>query len=186
MGKKNNLDKRLKEAYDRWEYIYKHGGSDPLWPDGIGLHLTRNHIIFTKKQMEEAGELTETYYRELPPEVDRDYMARADEIRRNARNSLEVYKSHPDYLYLEEVIHLLNKRQIEETCIRNVINYTKGLEMFIDQDDLVGMRRHENPERYIESFTSCRKRVEKMLTEIENTADEEQPRQLTIDDWLMV
>ena len=108
--------------------------------------------------MKEAGEFTETYYRELPPEVDRDYMARADEIRRNAKNSLEVYKSHPDYLYLEEVIHLLNKRQIEETCIRNVINYTKGLEMFIEQDDLVGMRRHENPERYIKKFYILQKK----------------------------
>lgn len=180
------LDEQLKERYARWEHLYKYGGQDPNWPDGCNMNLVRNHIIFTKEKMKEAGEITDTYYRELPPEVDLEYMARADEIRRNARNSLEVYKSHPDYLYLEKVIHLLNKRQIEETCIRNVINYTKGLEMFIDQDDLVGMRRHENPERYIESFTSCRKRVEKMLTEIENTADEEQPRQLTIDDWLMV
>ena len=58
--------------------------------------------------------------------------------------------------------------------------------MFIEQDDLVGMRRHENPERHIKSFISCRKRVKKILTEIENTADKEQPRQLTIDDWLTV
>ena len=67
------------------------------------MNLVRNHIIFTKEKMKEAGEFTETYYRELPPEVDRDYMARADEIRRNAKNSLEVYKSHPDYLYLKKL-----------------------------------------------------------------------------------
>jgi hypothetical protein len=183
---RKTLDEELKERYARWEHLYKYGGQDPNWPDGCNMNLVRNHIIFTKEKMKEAGEFTETYYRELPPEVDPEYMARAEEIRINARKSLKVYKSHPDYLYLEEVIHLLNKRQIEETCIRNVISYTKGLEMFIEQDDLLGMRRHKNPERYIESFISCRKRVKKILTEIENTADKEQPRQLTIDDWLTV
>lgn len=129
------------------------------------MHLVRKHIIYIKKQMEEAGQLTDAYYRELPPEVDENYMARADEIRENAKKSLEIYKSHTDYLYLLEVIGLLNKRQIDDTCIQNVIGYCRGLEIYINKDDLVAMRRHENPDRYLKSFSECRKRVENILGE---------------------
>lgn len=162
---KETLDERLKSEYDRWNYLYTYGGQDPTWADGCGLNLIRNHILHIKKQMEEAGQLTENYYRELPPEVDRDYMARADEIRENAKKSLNIYKSNPDYLYLCNIVNLLNKRQAEDVCIRNVIRYATGLEHFIERDDLVDMRRHEEPERYVKSFSECRKRVENILGE---------------------
>lgn len=159
------LDEQLKERYARWEHLCKYGGQDPNWPDGCNMNLVRNHIIFTKEKMKEAGEFTETYYRELPPEVDPEYMARADEIREHAKKSIEIYKKHPDYIYLCEHKNYLNARQKDQTCIENVIGYVRGLEMFIERDLLVDMRRHEDPERYIESFTSCRKAVEKILGE---------------------
>lgn len=129
------------------------------------MHLVRNHIINIKTQMEESGQLTDTYYRKLPPEVDPEYMARAEEIRINARKSLEIYNKHPDYLYLVDAIKDLNKKQINDTSINHVIGYVRGLAMFIEKDLLLDMRRHEDPERYIESFTSCRKVVEKILGE---------------------
>lgn len=162
---KEALDEWLKREYDQWNHLYTYGGQDPFWSDGCNMHLVRNHIIYIKKQMEEAGELTDTYFRELPPEVDRNYMARADEIRENAKKSLEAYKSHEDYLYLLDVIKFLNKKQINDTCIQNVIGYCRGLEIYISKDDLVAMRRHENPERYVKSFAECRKRVEIILGE---------------------
>jgi len=59
----------------------------------------------------------------------------------------------------------LNKRQIEQTSINYVIGYCKGLEQAIENDDLVTMRRHESYQRYIESFSDCRKRVEEILEE---------------------
>jgi hypothetical protein len=160
---KQSLDEQLKDRYSRWEHLYKYGGSDPNWSDGCNMNLIRNHIINIKKQMEESGQFTNTYYRDLPPEVNRDYMARADEIRKNAKDSLKAYKNHTDYLFLLDAIKLLNKRQIEETCIDYVTGYVKGLEMFIERDNLIDMRRHEHPERYIESFVSCRKKVEQIL-----------------------
>lgn len=46
--------------------------------------------------------------------------------------------------------------------MRNVINYAKGLEAAIASDDLVAMRRHENPERYLPSFEQCARRVREL------------------------
>lgn len=191
MSKKSapNLDEQLKQEYDRWEYLYTHGGQDPFYSDGCNLELVRNHIIYRKREMEQSGKLTDAYYRELPPEVDRNYMARADEIRENARKSLEIYKKHPDYLYLVDAIKLLNKRQIEETCISNIIWYVKGLEKYIENDDLIAMRRHEDPERYIDSFPKCREKVEKILgnkkPQIIFIEDEKQLKgQMNITNWL--
>ena len=103
---------------------------------------------------------------------------------------MEAYKKHPDYLYLVDAIKLLNKRQIEDTCIRNVIGYATGLEIHIADDELVAMRRHEQPERYIDSFISCRKRVEKILGEKPKIIFIEDGKQLkgqmNITDWLTV
>lgn len=177
--KKQSLDEQLKQEYDRWNHLYTYGGQDPNWPDGYNMYLVRNHIIHIKKDMEEAGHLTETYYRELPPEVDRDYMARADEIRKNAKKSLEIYKRDKDYLYLLDTIGLLNKRQINDTCIQNVIGYCRGLEIYINNNNLVAMRRHEDPERYVKSFSECRKRVENILGEKPRVEFSENSKQLS-------
>jgi len=187
---RKTLDEQLKERYARWEHLYKYGGQDPNWPDGVNLNLVRNHIINIKKQMKEAGELTDTYYRDTPPRVDNDYMARADEIRAKAKKSLEIYKKHPDYLYLIKIINRLDKQHIEKTCINYVIGYVTRLEKYINDDDLVAMRRHKYPERYIDSFTSCRKRVEKILSdkqEIVFIKDKKQIQgQISIFDLLIV
>lgn len=187
---KPSLDEQLKSEYDRWNYLYTHGGQDPFWADGCNMDIVRNHIINIKAEMEETGQLTDTYYRETPHEVDMDYMARAYEIRENAKKSLEIYKKHPDYLYLCDVIYLLTKRQADDTSIQNVIGYCKGLKMYIDRDDLVSMRRHEHPERYVESFTECRKKVEKLLSEKPKAVfidDGKQVKgQMSIDNWLTV
>jgi hypothetical protein len=117
-----------------------------------------------------------------------NYMARADEIGINAKKSLEAYKKHPDYLYLCDTIKLLNKHQIEDTCIQNVIGYARGLERAINDDDLVSMRRHEDAERYISSFVDCRKRVEMILGSKPRIIFFEDGKQLSgqisIADWL--
>jgi hypothetical protein len=158
-----SLDEMLQQEYNRWDYLYQYGGSDPFWEDGCNMGLVRNHIIYIKKQMEEVNQLTDIYYKELPPDIDRYYMAREDEIRADAKRSLEIYKRHEDYLYLLGSVRRLNKRQIEDTCINNVIGYVRGLEEYIKRDELVAMRRHNDPERYVSSFVDCRKRVEKII-----------------------
>jgi DNA polymerase III delta prime subunit len=168
--KLNELIQALEDSFNRWEYLKEHGGSDPFWEDGCNMNLVRNHIFHFKSEIQEICEqegleLPEIYYLEAPLEMDSKYMARADEIRQNARVALDKYKANEDYLYLLNAVNKLNKMQIERTSINNVIGYCKGLETFIETDDLVSMRRHEKYERYLESFCECHKKVEDILKE---------------------
>lgn len=80
----------------------------------------------------------EEYYQDLPPEVDPDYMARANEIRTNAQASLAQYRADPDYQYLCSRIDTLAPKDIEKTSIRSVVNYATGLEQAIMEDRHIG------------------------------------------------
>lgn len=124
--------------------------------------------------MEELNFLPEVYYRETPPEVANTYMARADEIREHAKQSLMIYKRDHDYMYLINNKDKINKKDAAQISLNNVIGYVAGLEMFIKEDNLVRMRIHENPERYKESFKRCRKSMENILGE------EKEPKQIKL------
>lgn len=63
-----------------WKHIQEQGCSDPFWPDGCNMNLTRNHILSYKREIREICEensipLPEEYYFPTPPEVDDHYMA---------------------------------------------------------------------------------------------------------------
>ena len=89
MGKKKekeNLAEEMADSFQRWESLMEHGGSDPFYADGTNMNLVRNHIMYYKSRMvDEYGadyeKYPEVFYRELPPEVDDSYMARAGEIK---------------------------------------------------------------------------------------------------------
>lgn len=161
-----NLLNELEKAYSHWENLYESGGSDPFYADGVCLNLVRNHIIFFKQRIEtERPEdmKSELYQKPLPPEVDPSYMARADEIREHAKQSLERYKADPDYKYLWHHRNALSTAEGKATFLPAVLGYVSGLEFAIRDGDLVAMRRHENPDCYIESFHDCAKRVRQVL-----------------------
>ena len=168
MGKKEELGRMIAESLSQWRFLKEHGGSDPFWPDGTNMNLVRNHVIYYKRQCEselDPGDYPPEYQLETPPEVDVNYVARAEEIRKNAWKSLEAYEQNPDYKWLTEHVGMMTDKQIKETGITNVIHYPEALRFFIKNDQLVDMRRHEDPERYMESFSRCRKRVEGMVAE---------------------
>ena len=155
-SRSEELGAKIAEERKHWNYLYQHGGSDPTWEDGCNLNLTRNHIIYCRRQCEEElqpGEYPSEYYDALPPEVDNKYMARADEIRQNARMSLAVYFANEDYQYILKNLHRLSDEQ----------KNAESLKTFIERDMLIDMRRHENPERYVRSFSECRRKIETML-----------------------
>ncbi|WP_167957950.1 hypothetical protein [Anaerosporobacter faecicola] len=158
-------EKSLIDSFARWDYLMEYGGSDPNWEDGCNLNCVRNHIIYQKKNLEELEYFPDIYNRETPQEVDNKFMARADEIREHAKQSLIIYKRDRDYLYLVNNRHKVNKKDAEHIHIDNVIGYVTGLEMFIKQDNLLRMRLHEHPERYQESFKQCRIKMEKLIGE---------------------
>lgn len=52
---------------ERWREIFAHGCSDPAWPDGCNLNITRNHILSALRGLQDLGEDTSGEY--VPPEV---------------------------------------------------------------------------------------------------------------------
>jgi hypothetical protein len=162
--KQEDYGLELQEAYDRWEYIYTRGGSDPFHTDGVNLNLVRNHISYYREKIEETmppENYPAAYFKELPPETDRNYMARSDEIRAAARASLAKYKADKNYKYL--LLHRDDFTQKTRDTLRidAVIGYVTSLEQYIEKDSLVDMRRHENGERYLNSFEECVLRMQK-------------------------
>ena len=71
---------QIRKEISRWKDINQNGCSDPFWPDGCNMNLTRNHIIYYKRQLEDicrstGCDLPEEYYLATPPDVDDKYMA---------------------------------------------------------------------------------------------------------------
>lgn len=168
MAKKNQENPlvELEKAYDRWQRLYEDGGSDPFWPDGVNLDLVRNHIIYFKGQIEETCPLymtDELYQRDLPPEVDQNYMAQPDKIREQARRSLQAYQADHNYQYLLRHRDSLTPKQSKELCVGAVLGYVSQLREAIGRDDLIEMRRHRETERYLESFQDCADKVRQAL-----------------------
>ena len=70
----------IREEEKRWDLIRKGGCSDPSWPDGANMNLTRNHIIYAKQNIrelcKESGESPpEEFYFPTPPRVDENFFA---------------------------------------------------------------------------------------------------------------
>lgn len=164
-----NYEAELIREYEHWEYLKEHGGSDPHYDDSVNMNLTRNHIIYYKHEMEDLygedmSKYPEVYFRELPPEVEGFYIARADVIRDKAAESLEIYLADANFQYLLCNRELLNKKEADNTCINYVLGYVSGLAGALKSDDLITMRRHAfRPESYQESFASCAEKVKQLL-----------------------
>lgn len=160
-----NFAQLLKDSYARWRYVYENGGDDPSFADGVNLKLIRNHILHYKRKIEETmppESYPEEYCLPPPPEVSNDYMAKPDEIRRLARQSLKAYQKDKNYIFLLVRYCFLAKDDKSTTHIDVVLNYCASLEFAIATDDLVTMRRHGNPEQYLSSFKSCAESVSKI------------------------
>ena len=153
----DELDALLKKEYAHWEHAYQNGLYDPFWPDGVNLNLTRNHIIYYKRQMEElAGEehnrlfgddLPGIYHKELPPKLNNHYMANPDKIRERAREQIGLYEQDENFQYLLKIKDTLypKNQETKETKEANLpfypvlrlAHYKKSYE----ENDLVAMRR---------------------------------------------
>lgn len=174
MGKKKekeNLEEELAKSFERWEYLKEHGGSDPFYADGGSMNLVRNHIMYYKNAMvEQYGtdyeKYPEIFYRELPPEVNDNYMARAGEIKDGAAQALEYYISDPNFLYLLANKEMLTEKEAKQISLHNVLGYASGLAAAIRDGDLITMRRHAGrPEGYLESFAQCATRMMKIIND---------------------
>ena len=173
MAKKETPDyeAELIREYGHWEYLKEYGGSDPFYDDAENMNLTRNHIIYAKKQLEDlyGGDMSKypkIYFRELPPVTEKGYMAGAAEIRDRAVEVLDTYLADVNFQFLLCNRNMLGKKEAEKISIDNVLGYACGLARALKEDDLITMRRHtKNPDGYRESFAQCAERVKQILSE---------------------
>ena len=157
----------LKSEFDYWEHIKQFGASDPFWADGVNLNLVRNHIIYYKNLIEETEEppYPEIYYRETPPEIDADYMARKDEILSAAKKAYKVLSTDHNYLYLLQKLPFLSEKQKAESSIVAVLRYVQNVQDAIDKGDYICMRRYRHLDSYAQSLADCAKRVRELPQE---------------------
>ena len=161
-GKNFDYAAALEKSFARWDFIRENGCSDPFWTDGVNMNLVRNHIIFYKQKLSEETTLfllPEAFYRETPPVVDNDYMARADEIRQNAARSMQKIDEDENLKFVREQSANLTEKQLKQLCIPTILGYAENLRRAISEDDLLTMRRYENPQSYLDSFQSAAQKL---------------------------
>ena len=158
------LGKEIRDNLERYEYLRAHGGSDPFWSDGVNMNLCRNHVIYLKKRVE--TELSPEYYPEeytaaIPEEMPDYYMARPDQIREEARKTVEILKGNSDFQYLQK----MNSEDLVKEAIQcmNQVHWILGAEDAIRRDDLVVMRRNRDPDYYVGYLRKCREKLDEIL-----------------------
>lgn len=70
----------IRQEIKHWKDINQNGCNDPFWPYGCNMNLTRNHIIYYQRQLQEICTenrlpLPDEYYLAVPPEANANYMA---------------------------------------------------------------------------------------------------------------
>lgn len=161
-GKAVDYGTELENLYKRWEHLYEHGGSDPFWSDGTNLSLLRTQIINCKRKIEEENTmflLPDAYYRDIPPKVSRNYMARPNEIRENARKAMAIIDADKNLKFVREQSKSLSEKELKRLCIPAIIGYAENIHRAVTEDDLITMRRYERPDRYLDSFRSAAERI---------------------------
>lgn len=161
-----NYPALLQNEFERWEHLYKKGGSDPFGTDGENLYLVRNHILYYKSKIEETvqnGNYPEVYFRETPPEIDRNYMARKDEIRENAIKTLAIFKKDKNLQFIKRTMASVDEKFLRENGIQNIVNYENTLKKAIAENKLVEMRRYEKADTYLSSFESGAERLKQYV-----------------------
>lgn len=158
------LGKEIQDSRKRYEDLRVHGGSDPFWSDGVNMNLCRNHVMYFRKQVEtelDPENYPEEYFLEIPAEVSVHYMADPDGIRSRSTAALEVLKENQDFQYLRS--KLSGDLDKETSQCMNPVRYVLGMEDAIRRDDLVVMRRCQDPEYYVKYLRESRKKLDKIL-----------------------
>lgn len=87
-------------------------------------------------------------------------MAKPDEIRQAARETLAAYEKDEDYLALLRVGKQLSPKQKEKTGYLAVMGYVTRLKSALESDDLVTLRLYRRTDVYADAIKECRKRVD--------------------------
>lgn len=164
---KDRLAKLLTEELEHWEEIYNHGCQDPFCPDGVNLNLTRNHILWYKRQIEENLEekdYPECYSLPVPPEVEQGYIADREGILADAQLTLKTVQNTQDYAYLSTYTqtHRMDDGIDKRLSIVRTMRYLSDA---IDRRDYVYMRKYRKPDLLLSQLHDARVEVERMTEE---------------------
>lgn len=178
---KEELILKLEEEFHHYDEVFQNGCNDPLYSDGVNLNLIRNHIIYTKRKIEESftvEEYPDIYYRRTPKEVPYHYMTRPDEIRKKANEILEMFMNYAHLDEFKNACYYLDENQLFDTGIRGALCTIHNLDEAIRKDNLVEMRRlSANPEEKIKDF-------EKAFENL-NEINMEEERQISLFEMMM-
>jgi len=184
------LVEQLKERFERHKKILIYGTKDPNWEDGCGANNVRNHMFYFKSKIEYFCEVNKVdlpseYFWVIPEEVDPKFVVRKDEILANAKKSLSTYENDENYQYLLRV-NPNNVAKEQKEILNNVLGYVPGLKSFIEIQDFVAMRRHEDTERYLDSFRELREKLGDVgeLLEIEEFEEEPVQESLVVEEQI--
>ena len=133
----------------RWKYIHENGSRGYEF-DGESLYCVRNHIFFNIQKLKESGIEIDV---KIPPEMDMNYMAKPDEIRTIASQSLQTFENSEHLQYLLK-LSALSKVEKEHFCYDAIVEYYTKLKRAIETDDLKTMRGYCHP-FYLENFQTC-------------------------------
>lgn len=145
MGKKKERDwaTELERSFELWTELNTKGGDNPGYSDGANMNLIRNHILYYKDQLLRAQhkQLPEIYYKEIPPEVDNQYMAKGEEILREAKTMYCQIQASADYQFLLSMERDLDPNQTEQLEAIDIIERIERLKKAINDRDYIVMRR---------------------------------------------
>ncbi len=185
LGCDDPLTISLQNSFESWDHLNKYGGSDPSWADGVNMNLVRSHIMFYKSQMEDkygSGDYPDIYYRETPPEVSPDFMATPEQIRADAVAALQIIEADENLKYIKDNIGALTDKHRQALCVGAVLGYVQNLKHCIADDDLVSMRRYQDPKWVLDSFQRLANRLSQPIPESVPVQDPDSSEEEYIDE----
>jgi hypothetical protein len=155
-----NYCTKIEEFWKKWMDIHENGNDkDGANTDGFNLNILRDGIKNCIEKLKEYGEDTSNLV--LPPEIDPNYIAHPNTIRKDAQKALVIYKKDKNLQFLLHVFGL-TKKEKEKTGYNKVINDYHELEKAIATDDLITMRHKSRVKAYLFQFKEVAADLRKM------------------------
>lgn len=167
----NDMALEMMDQHRLWDHVLEHGCTDPCYEDGVILQRIRGRIIHLRRKMGllyPRKKKPPIYYRGLPPVVSETYIARSEDIRANAQRTLWILSNNREFLYLTAYFSQIpSDVQKKEKCIKSVIDQPKYLSAALEKDDLLMLRKFENPKSFLEDQKAAASRLRKICVNMD-------------------
>lgn len=144
----NNQEGKIKsfqKLREQWDTIYKNGKPDAMWTDGVTLNYIREEMV--KISNEYPMNISKD---DIPDEINPEYMAKAEEIRMQAKSEVTLYQENSNYQFLLSRLSQLSRSEKRKTEILTVLGRVHNLMQSVERDDLVVMREYGSDTQFLE------------------------------------